>query len=403
MRRHSGEREGPKQDEGVALLLVLLFVAVLAAIVIEFVYEMRVEAALTGNFESQLEARLGAKSAVALGMGLIALDEDNPEGTTGPEFDALTDAWAGGAPYQEIGAAALRTTVADEYGKLNLNALLGTELSGPEAADNGGQDEGAGEPEEAEDEDEDEDESGGGKVLQEALRALFVARGAELDPVDAILDWLDSDSDTRPEGMELEDLTGEELTTTLKNGLFDSIEELLLVPGMTPELFFGLPEEEQLPLTDLLTVHGHPEGRINANTAPREVLEAMGEALGRTGLADLVIEAREQAPFQQEDDLEAMGVIEAPDEEGLEGDEDDEAEDGGGGGGEESGEDESGNNDQLWRPFGVQGGVFRIRGDAEVGGSMVRIEAFVERPVSAEGAFTAASNTWRLLDWRVIE
>lgn len=397
MGRRGGRDRSGRRDDGVALLLVLLLVAVLSAIVVEFVYEMRVEAALAENFGTRFEARLGAKSAVALGMGLIALDEDNPEGTTGAEFDALTDAWAAGIRYQELGPAAIRCSVADEFGKLNLNALLETEVEGPAVSD--GED-GGGQGEEASGDGDGEEGPSGREVLQEALRQLFFARGAETDPVDAILDWLDMDGDTRTEGCESPDLTGEELTAAIKNGPLDSIEELLLVPGITPELYFGLEGEEQLPLSELLTVHGHPEGRINANTAPLEVLEAMGEALGRPEVSGLILDSREDAPFQKEADLVSMGIVEADAEEG---------EDGGTGQGDRDGDgDANGNGEEdedteAWKPFTVQGGVFRVQGDAEAGGSLVRITAFVERPVLTEGAFAAAGNKYRLLDWSVLE
>jgi general secretion pathway protein K len=323
-RRNHGNR-------GVALLLVLLFITLLSVVIIEFLYEMRVEATLASNHVNRFEAGIAARSAVAAGISLLEQDFVNLDGVSGPEFDAFTDVWASGLPMQDLNGALMRATIADEFGKLNLNALLLGEEQAPNEA------------------------------LIEVFRALFIARGAEMDPVDAILDWMDYDQDVRPTGAEADDYLAQEYAMGCKNAPFDSIEELLLVRGVTPELFFGDPEQGFLPLTELMTVHGHRRGRVNANTAPAEVLDAIGEAQGRAGLGDVVTRARDEAVFQTVEDLQARGILDL----------------------------ESGNN-----PFLVAGRVFRIRGDGMKQGAKVRVEAFVRR--DSGGGF-------RVRDWRVLQ
>ena len=74
----------------------------------------------------------------------------------------------------------------------------------------------------------------------EALaRALLELPGATEELVDAILDWLDADDETRPGGAETEDYETLPEQIVCRNGPLETIEELLLVRGMTTEILFG--------------------------------------------------------------------------------------------------------------------------------------------------------------------
>jgi hypothetical protein len=105
-----------------------------------------------------------------------------------------------GTPMSE--QATYRFGASDESGKINLNALL---------------------------------RLGGNRALQ----VLMKLPGMTEEVAAAILDWLDTDTTPRSGGAE------EEYYSTLnppyypKNGPLDSLEELLLVRGVTPQLLFG--------------------------------------------------------------------------------------------------------------------------------------------------------------------
>ncbi len=76
------------------------------------------------------------------------------------------------------------------------------------------------------------------------LVAAAVGEDNEVDPqriVDAIVDWYDSDSQSNGEDTDTEGeyYRGLPQPYRVKNGPFDSIEELLLVKGVTPEIFYG--------------------------------------------------------------------------------------------------------------------------------------------------------------------
>ena len=75
-------------------------------------------------------------------------------------------------------------------------------------------------------------------------RLLEVACGLQegderSDLVDAILDWMDEDSQPRANGAEEDFYLALDAPRHCRNGLFASVEELLLVRGMTRELLYG--------------------------------------------------------------------------------------------------------------------------------------------------------------------
>jgi DNA uptake protein ComE-like DNA-binding protein len=74
---------------------------------------------------------------------------------------------------------------------------------------------------------------GGGKQL------LMALPGMTEDTADAILDWLDTDDEPRELGCEIEYYSGLSPAYAPKNGPLETVEELLLVRGVTPQLLFG--------------------------------------------------------------------------------------------------------------------------------------------------------------------
>lgn len=351
-------RSGRTEEDGLALVLALLFVVLLTAIVVDFAYEMQVDASLVQSQTSDYESYLAAKSAVAVALGALASDlifgEEEAESADYEVYDSLDEPWAERVPLQSLNGAVMDATITDEYGKINLNALVFGEESGSEEVF---------------------------EPLAEALTILFEVREADVIPVDAILDWLDSDDLPRPGGFENAYYESLENPYKCKNGPMDSIEELLLIPGITPADYFGSGEEGLLPLTDLLTVHGHPEGKINANTAMPEVLEALfamqGSFADPSAAALEWVDSREaDGPARSMQELIDRGLLTAP--------------------------QPNQQTDPEYQPppimLDVASEVFRIQGDGQGGDSQVRIEAFVWRDTHGSGA----AQMFRVLEWRVL-
>lgn len=83
----------------------------------------------------------------------------------------------------------------------------------------------------------------------------------------AIIDWRDTDSIIRPDGGAEDDYyMSLSPPYPCKNSNFETTEELLLVKGMTPEIYIKIKET--------ITIYG--SGKINFNTAPAPTLLALG-------------------------------------------------------------------------------------------------------------------------------
>lgn len=268
-----------KRNEGIALILTLLFVVLLTVLVVEFAYEAQVEASYSLNSGNDFQARLAARSAVYKGISILEADRLQAElATTGgpPPVDSRLSSWALPGQFEPLNDAVMRATITDEYGKINLNALV--------------------------------DYSTGGKVVREHLRFALVeffmqrgtAAGTDVDPeavVDSIIDWVDEDDELEGDGAESEFYQAAENPYPCKNGPMDSIEELLLIKGVSPELYFGAEglDIPQLPLSEFLTVHGDWLGRVNPNTVYidyesglSDVLEAMSTGWEEAGMVQQV-------------------------------------------------------------------------------------------------------------------
>lgn len=130
-----------------------------------------------------------------------------------------------------------------------------------------------------------------GKTLRRELEvpweSIWTAASAEY-LASVVLDFIDEDSEPR--------LGGEERPDFLNRPIL-SLEELLLVPGMTPDLLYGYGGRPGL--DSLLTVWS--SGRINANTAPAEVLSILEGLDGR--LAGRIVAGRAETTLESIMDL----------------------------------------------------------------------------------------------------
>ena len=105
---------------------------------------------------------------------------------------------------------------------------------------------------------------------------------------DAIIDWIDSNDEPRPKGAETSWYSSHQQTILPPQAPLLSINELLAVRGMTPELLARLqPYIAALP---------EDADRINVNIAEAEVLAAYVDKLPLAQARKFVLD-REQAPF----------------------------------------------------------------------------------------------------------
>lgn len=244
------------EERGAALILVLWVTLLLTMIAAAFAASVRVEgrAALNAREEAQAQALAvaGFNQAVAELMGewdYNALTEDGQTALVRLAGGQASSPQGGPAVREgKLGQGRFRYRVLDEERRINVNL-----------ADR--------------------------KTLIRLLEGVGIASGAERDIVaDSILDWIDEDSLHRLNGAEDNYYRGLTPSYGAKNGPMDSIEELRLVRGVTPEIY-------QL-LAPYLTVWG--SGKVNINTADETLLQLLFP-----DQAQAILAQRKAQPFVQ--------------------------------------------------------------------------------------------------------
>lgn len=266
------------ESRGVALIMVLWVIAILSVMVLEFSFAMRTEVHITTNYKEELQCYAMAEGGVQRGIGELIYKLDprirqmrstlKPEETPPEEREWIPD----GRPYSlpfELGTCEIR--IMSEAGKVNINA-----------------------------------------VSESTLRKIIGQLGLEEETkdivVDSILDWRDPNDFYRVNGAENDYYQSLKDPYDCKNGNLDSIEELLLVRGITPDLFYGRKQtstgEEasvgRIGLKDIFTIYSFGE-QVDINSATPFVLNAV---LGiPQEVSQLMVKAREEKGFENQQDL----------------------------------------------------------------------------------------------------
>lgn len=152
------------------------------------------------------------------------------------------------------------------------------------------------------------------RVIWEKLFGFYGLEGVELDEVvDAVLDWRDEDDSVRPNGVETDYYESLQPPYTPRDGAFQSLEELLLVRGVTEEMFHGTFRDGQKKpgLKEMLNVSGPVASRFDINSAPKGILMAFLEIDEET--ADQLIQRRNEEPFENPQQAGELLPLEASD------------------------------------------------------------------------------------------
>jgi len=212
-----------RKQRGLVLILVLVAVVLMAFAAYTFTGLMLNERQAVELSAHQVQARAQVESGVDHLRRFLALSEeeraelggvfDNPTKFRGLIVQDDIEPQLRGrvtmiAPNIDDSGriAGIRYGLSDESARLNINALL---LA-------------------------DEQMEGGGQQL------LMALPGMTIDVADAILDWIDEDAEPRENGCEGEYYSGLTPGYAPRNGPLETVEELLLVRGVTPELLFGI-------------------------------------------------------------------------------------------------------------------------------------------------------------------
>jgi general secretion pathway protein K len=252
-------------ERGVALLLALLVLALLVALILEFDTDARREYRDAAAFRDHFKATVLTRAAVQAAKAVLQQDLLRDK-QAGQFYDAPTDLWAFPIQKYAIGDGVLTAQIEDERGKLNLNDLAA-----------------GGDP-----------NARKGKVLR--VKRLFELLQVNPDLVDAIVDWVDADDVPEAAGAETVYYQSLHPSYRAANGPLQTVRELRLIKGMTPEIIEKL--------FHYVTVYPQEgESRVNINTADAIVLQALDPRITQA-MAGEIIQSR---PFKTIQDLDRVG------------------------------------------------------------------------------------------------
>ncbi len=232
---------------GMALVLTLMIVALITAMVVEFAYGVYVNTNALHNWQTSQELSVAARSATKLAARLIA--ERGSGYYAGGVFEMSQQ-----VPFGDLDAT-ITLRIEDENAKFNLKTLGHTGFYGSPDQD---------------------------KDVHVRFVRLLKALALKPEIGDRIADWIDTDSEPRMGDSE----------NGAKNADLDSIDELLLVPGIDQETYSKL--------APYVTIYG--DNMININSAPVPVLMSLSGSI-TPDLAQRIVKYRESAPFTTNTDL----------------------------------------------------------------------------------------------------
>ncbi len=195
-------------NRGIALVMVLWILMLLSVIVAEFCYSMRTQVNITGNFKETMEARYIALAGInrviydMIHQSLIPPAADEAEDGAGDDEDFIRWRINTEMPPIDYAGGRIRAWIDNESGRININL-----------ADRG--------------------------LLMLMLSGFDLEDEEKEIVIDSIIDWRDPDDLRQLNGTENEYYQSLPEPYACKNGPFDAAEEMLLVRGVTPEIFYN--------------------------------------------------------------------------------------------------------------------------------------------------------------------
>ncbi|MCX7982035.1 MAG: type II secretion system minor pseudopilin GspK [Syntrophales bacterium] len=232
-----------KKKDGVALIVVLLAICAVIPVVLELQRTVRQTTSAALNERDREILYQMANSGFNIGQAVLMNREEKP-------YVSLTQKWAqlaepSGWADKLFPDGNLKIKIEDELGKIPLNMLIsGNKING--------------------------------EIKNMIIRLLCLPEFAMSQEqaegiVAAIIDWIDADEEITPGGAESVYYRSRAFPYDAKGAPLDDIYELLMIKGITKDMFYG--KANRPGLKDLLSLHG--TGRININTAPLMVLRSL--------------------------------------------------------------------------------------------------------------------------------
>ncbi len=253
-------------QSGIALVVVLWILTILMVMVFSFSVMTRGETYGLLAFKEGVEGKLYAEAGINRGIMEIiyrSVNQNQSVTLTGREPWRLD-----GTPYViQGGDGGYQVRIMNETGKISLNSL--TDSSGI--------------------------------VLKNLLINQGVAPENSDIIVDSILDWKDGDDLHRLNGAESDYYMSLPKPYKARDANFETLEELILVRGITPEILYG--KDQKKGMISALSIHS-TTNQISINAAPKEVLAALPGM--NAAMVDRLMELRAVTEIQGLEDIKEI-------------------------------------------------------------------------------------------------
>jgi general secretion pathway protein K len=261
----------PRKNSGIALVIAMIAVTVLSILAAGLWYAMKVETRLAQNADSETQLYWLGRSGVEYARWILS----QQLAVAGEPYDALNQKWAGGPGSDAESNSVLAGISLDNYPVgdgtvslkiIDLERFININTASPD-------------------------------VLQQALTLMGVDADSVSVVSDSIQDWIDSDDAPRLAGAESDYYQTLTPPYYAKNAPIDDLSELLLIKGVTPEMYdpetYGGSNAAASPFQHQLGLGNSPDqaqnypfglkdiftpvsrGAVNINTADTNVLQAL--------------------------------------------------------------------------------------------------------------------------------
>ncbi|QJW97187.1 type II secretion system minor pseudopilin [Frigoriglobus tundricola] len=229
--RTSGAAHRSHPRDGYVIFAVLIVIVVLSLVGYRFADSMTSEYRAGVRLGDDAQVKMAAISGLNYAAAMLSDSTTLSSQLSGNPFDnegtfgevQLTPSGGTASPgraacfsvrsvaVNDDGTYSQKYGVIDEGGKLNINSLIGIDPTG-QALDT---------------------------ALMAILTAIMPQNGTNQTIADSIADWLDADDTARSSGAESSYYQGLSPSYSAKNGPLNSLDELLLVQGVTPYILYG--------------------------------------------------------------------------------------------------------------------------------------------------------------------
>jgi len=247
-----------KRQRGAALITALLVVSLATILAVSLVEHLYYDIRRTENILRLDQAQLYNINALEFGMGMLRLDRSKNN-----DYDTLGEYSIKNEQAYPVTGGQVFAKILDQQGCFNVNRLSKTSSDLP----------------------------GNRAAFSRLLNNLGIDSALQSTLVDSLVDWLDTDDITEPQGAEFDYYIGLEKPYRTANTLMYSPSELRLVKGYTAKVIERI-QPYICALPDANT-------GININTASAEMIESIN---GLANQGERIVKDRDGSPESDEDD-----------------------------------------------------------------------------------------------------